>query len=78
MFRRFSTTISRELSKCYQTLELPVNQRQDLKTVKEQYLRLAQKYHPDHFKQSAQKFIEIKDAYEKLVELEHQYQQDPL
>jgi len=48
-----------------------VNQRQDLKTVKEQYLRLAQKYHPDHFKQSAQKFIEIKDAYEKLVELEH-------
>ncbi len=50
----------------------------DLRRVKEQYLHLAQKYHPDASKDtstdSISKFIAVKQAYDRLLELDKQSQ----
>ena len=50
----------------------------DLRTIREQYLKLAQRYHPDltgedihsdAAKKNDEKFVLAKEAYDKIVEL---------
>ena len=44
------TEMQDEVIRCLKTLEIPANKISeaiDIKTIKEQYLKLAQKYHPD-------------------------------
>ena len=75
-----------EVVKCLQTLEIPLieaEQSINIKRIKESYLRLAQKYHPDSTFDAAEEenydhevedmFIEVKAAFDKLVELNHQW-----
>tara|TARA_B100001113_G_scaffold350516_1_gene347798 strand:- start:6710 stop:6904 length:195 start_codon:yes stop_codon:yes gene_type:complete len=50
---------------------LGVNANEDTNTIKTAYRRLVSKYHPDKNKDnkdSKKHFIEIKDAYEKIME----------
>lgn len=56
----------------YRTLEL--DDGASYKEVKASYKRLARKWHPDRPTGNHEKFIEIRDAYEKLTKL-HQYKQ---
>ena len=75
-----------EVVKCLETLEIPlkeVEQSINIRRIKEQYLRLAQKYHPDSTFNAADEesmdltmedmFIEVKAAFDKLVELNQQW-----
>ena len=82
--------MQREVIKCLKLLEIQSNETQeaiDIKRIKEQYLKLAQQYHPDviankeanieqseesreaAIKDAEEMFIEIKAAFDRLVEL---------
>ena len=75
-----------EVVKCLQTLEIPLKEAEqsiNIKRIKESYLRLAQKYHPDSTFEAADEenydaaeqdmFIEVKAAFDKLVEMNQQW-----
>ena len=76
--------MQREVVKCLKILEIQSSETSeaiDIKRIKEQYLRLAQKYHPDvvansdeHDESSAEEmFIEVKSSFDRLVELNEQF-----
>lgn len=49
-YNKMPITMQREVVKCLKTLQISSNETQeaiDIKRIKEQYLRMAQQYHPD-------------------------------
>ena len=63
----------KKLRESFKTLELPQGTK-EMETIKRQYLKLAKKYHPDRHqnypsrvqKDYEKKFMDIKDAYERI------------
>ena len=79
-----------EVIKCLNLLEIKTDktaQSFNIRAIKEQYLRLAQMYHPDviaqikkeelkvgeSLEELEEKFVEVKEAFDRLVELNGQY-----
>ena len=79
-----------EVIKCLDLLEIKPDKKSgsfNIRAIKEQYLRLAQMYHPDvigHLKEKdlkegesheelEEKFVQVKEAFDRLVELNGQY-----
>ena len=57
-----------KIDKYYRALGITGNE--DIRVIKKIYMKVAQKYHPDKNQNSAdsiEKFIDAKDAYEKII-----------
>lgn len=58
-----------DISKALQMYEVVDISQEDDKTLNKKYKRLAKKYHPDSYKDSGEKFKEVKEAYDMLLDL---------
>lgn len=60
------------IDKARQLLQLPLHVR--IEEIRQAYLKLSQKYHPDHCagEECAEMFRQIHEAYETLMEYAHQ------
>lgn len=80
------TVMQEEVLKCLSLLEIQAEktvQSIDITLIKEHYLKLAQKYHPDAVASRQEelkddespesKFVEIKEAFDKLVEINSEF-----
>ena len=84
-FNKMPVTMQREVVKCLKTLEIQSSETHeaiDIKRIKEQYLKLAQQYHPDVIgnqddqeegKKAEEMFIEIKESFDRLVQLNEEF-----
>lgn len=75
-FAHLPTAMQREVFSLLRSLEFESpdqNADIDFRLVREQYLKLAQLYHPDmQHVESAQKFLVVREAYDRLLELDQQ------